>query len=104
MSRYFSIPILMNHDRVCVLFRRILTLCPMSVWANVSVAEIYSKVLPFKYRDVKFAKLCVKRAIMFHPNSSKANTRMAIICLVEDNNLKKAEKYLLNALEGDWRN
>lgn len=56
---------------------------PTSVTSNIDVAKIYSSILPQKYQKTGFAKICIDRAILFHPNSSKANHRMAVFLLKE---------------------
>lgn len=58
-------------------FSDVLAIDPTSVRSNIDVAKIYSSILPSAYRDNEFAMICVQRALLFHPNSSKANHRMA---------------------------
>lgn len=62
-------------------FSDVLAIDPTSVRSNIDIAKIYSSILPFTHRDITFAKQCIKRALLFHPNSSKANHRMAVLLI-----------------------
>lgn len=63
------------------LFSDVLANDPTSVRSNIDVAKIYSSILPYNHRDTTFAMVCIKRALLFHPNSSKANHRMAVLLM-----------------------
>lgn len=67
-------------------FSNVLATDPTSGRANIDAAKIYSSILPYNYRDTAFAMVCIKRALMFHPNSSKANHRMAALLLSQVSN------------------
>ncbi|XP_037046879.1 uncharacterized protein LOC119081777 isoform X2 [Bradysia coprophila] len=81
----------------------VLAIDPTSVRSNIDVAKIYSSILPYNHRDIAFAMVCIKRALMFHPNSSKANHRMAAL-LISQNSPSAALEYLQKAVENDERN
>ena len=62
-----------------VFFSDILAIDPMSLTSNVNIAKIFSSVMLHAYKDKEFARTCLKRALLFNPNSSKANHRMGIL-------------------------
>lgn len=68
-------------------FSDVLAIDPTSVRSNIDVAKIYSSILPHQYRDNEFAMICIERALLFHPNSSKANHRMASFLISTVSNL-----------------
>ncbi|XP_021952889.2 uncharacterized protein LOC110849754 [Folsomia candida] len=85
--------------------RAALVLDPISTKVNITIAEIFSVVLlPPYLRDVGFAKECIERSLVYHPNSSKANTRMGVHYLTEEKNAEEAQKYFEKALSADKRN
>ncbi|XP_037049248.1 uncharacterized protein LOC119083616 [Bradysia coprophila] len=81
----------------------VLAIDPTSVRSNIDVAKIYSSILPYAHRDTAFAMVCVRRALLFNPNSSKANHRMAVLS-ISTNSPSAALEYLKKAVENDARN
>lgn len=62
-------------------FSDVLAIDPTSVRSNIDVAKIYSSILPNAHRDNAFALVCIERALLFHPTSSKANHRMGVLLI-----------------------
>lgn len=62
-------------------FSEILAIDPMSVRTNVNIAKIFTSILPKQFRNTEFARICIDRALLFHPGNSKANHRMALLML-----------------------
>lgn len=81
-------------------FRDVLAIDPTSVRSNIDVAKIYSSILPYNYRDNTFAMACIKRALMFHPNSSKANHRMAALLISQVSHFVILSAFISNGTGG----
>lgn len=57
---------------------RVLAMIPMSLLANINIAEIYLSILPPEFRSMTCVQVCILRALLFHPQSTNANHRMGI--------------------------
>ena len=45
---------------------------------NLEIADLFSSVIVPQFRDMGFAKACLKRALMFHPESANALYKLAV--------------------------
>lgn len=49
--------------------------------ANITVANVFGEILPLKFQDKSFAKACLKRALLFNPDSSNVLVELAMFYL-----------------------
>lgn len=45
---------------------------------NIEIADLFSSVIAPQFRDMDFAKACLKRALMFHPESANALHKLGV--------------------------
>ncbi|CAG7731671.1 unnamed protein product [Allacma fusca] len=82
----------------------VMKIAPKSVRINTTLSQIYTCILPYGHRDYRLARECLERCLKAHPDSCKANHRMADYYLNVDTNYRRAEMYYELALTANEKN
>ncbi|CAG7727417.1 unnamed protein product [Allacma fusca] len=84
--------------------KKVIRHLPQSLDANLILADLFLTQLPKNYRDTKLGKECLDRCLLHHPESAKANLRIAQYHLNVNHNYSEAEMYFDTAFSLDNRN
>lgn len=91
--------IITSHISISFYNRRLFELDPISIKYNLGVASLCLSTIPYWARNPQLARLCLERALIFHPESGKALTRMGLYKLNIVGRISLIKIYILFVFE-----